>query len=107
MVDINQLVAQAREMQNRVKLAQEELAKTDVSAEAGGGMVKITMSCVKEAKKVEVDKSLLKPEEKETLEDLLVAAFNNAKEKAEEIATATMEEATSGMQLPNGVDLPV
>ncbi|MDR2098871.1 MAG: YbaB/EbfC family nucleoid-associated protein, partial [Rickettsiales bacterium] len=86
MVDINQLVAQAREMQNRVKLAQEELAKTDVTGEAGGGLVKIMMTCVKETKKVAIDKSLLKADEKETLEDLLTAAFNNAKEKAEEIA---------------------
>ena len=107
MVNINELVAQAQAMQNKVKLAQAELAKQEVVGEAGGGLVKMTITCTKEARKCEIDASLLKVEEKETLEDLIVAAMNNAKELADEVATATMEEATSGLQLPEGVDLPM
>mgnify|MGYP004456448513 FL=1 len=107
MVNLNELVAQAQAMQNKVKLAQAELAKQEVIGKAGGGLVKITMTCTKEARKAEIDASLLKESEKETLEDLIVAAMNNAKEQADEISTATMEEATSGLQLPEGVDLPM
>ncbi len=107
MVNINELVAQAQAMQNKVKLAQAELAKQEVVGEAGGGLVKMTITCTKEARKCEIDAPLLKAEEKETLEDLIVAAMNNAKELADEVATATMEEATSGLQLPEGVDLPM
>ena len=107
MVNINELVAQAQAMQNKVKLAQAELAKQEVTGEAGNGLVKITITCTKESKKCEIDPSLLKSEEKETLEDLIVAAMNNAKDLADEISTATMEEATSGLKLPEGVDLPM
>jgi DNA-binding YbaB/EbfC family protein len=105
MVNLNELVAQAQAMQNKVRLAQAELAKQEVTGQAGGGMVKITITCTKEAKKCEIDPSVLN--DKETLEDLIVAAMNNAKELADEISTATMEEATSGLQLPEGVDLPM
>ena len=107
MVNINELVAQAQAMQNKVKIAQAELAKQEVVGEAGNGLVKMTITCTKETKKCEIDPSLLKAEEKENLEDLIVAAMNNAKEMADEIATATMEEATSGLQLPEGVNLPM
>ncbi len=107
MVNINDLVAQAQAMQAKVKLAQAELSKQEVTGEAGNGLVKITMTCTKETKKCEIDASLLKADEKETLEDLIVAAMNNTKELADEVATATMEEATSGLQLPEGVDLPM
>ena len=106
MVNINDLVAQAQAMQERVKVAQGALAEQTVTGSAGGGLVKMTMTCVKEAKNCEIDASLLKAGEKDNLQDLVVAAFNNAKEKAEEVATAVMEEATSGLQLPPGVDLP-
>lgn len=107
MVNLNDLVAQAQAMQNKVKIAQAELAKQEVVGQAGGGLVKITMTCTKNIHKCSIDKSLLKEEEKETLEDLIIAAYNNAKDQADEISTATMEEATSGLQLPEGVDLPM
>ena len=107
MVNINELVAQAQAMQNKVKIAQAELAKQEVVGEAGNGLVKMTITCTKETRKCEIDSSLLKAEEKENLEDLIVAAMNNAKEMADEIAAATMEEATSGLQLPEGVNLPM
>lgn len=107
MVNINELVAQAQAMQNKVKLAQAELSKQEVTGNAGNGLVKITMTCTKEPKKCEIDVSLLNADKKEDLEDLIVAAMTNAKDMADEISTATMEEATSGLQLPEGVDLPM
>ena len=107
MVNINELVAQAQAMQNKVKLAQSELAKQEVTGSANGGLVKVTMTCTKEPKRVEIDASLLSADKKEDLEDLLVVAMSDAKNMADEITTATMEEATSGLQLPEGVDLPM
>ena len=105
MVDIQELVRQAQEMQNKVRLAQDELSKITVEGTAGGGLVKVTMTCLKKVLKVEIDPSCLV--NKSELEDLLVAAFNNGKEKAEEVSTATMEEATNGLELPAGLDVPM
>ncbi|MDR3126233.1 MAG: YbaB/EbfC family nucleoid-associated protein [Rickettsiales bacterium] len=101
MVDINTLVRQAKEMQNRVRIAQEELAKVEIEGEAGGGLVKVTMTGAKAVRRVAIDDKTM--DDKDTLEDLLAAAFNNAKDRADEIATATMEEATGGMDLPAGL----
>jgi DNA-binding YbaB/EbfC family protein len=101
MVDINTLVRQAKEMQNRVRIAQEELAKVEIEGEAGGGMVKVAMTGAKVVRRVSIDDKALG--DKTTLEDLVAAAFNNAKDKADEVATATMEEATGGMDLPAGL----
>jgi len=105
MVDIQELVRQAQEMQNKVRLAQDELGKITVEGTAGGGLVKVTMTCLKKVIKVAIDPSTLT--NKSELEDLLVAAFNNGKEKAEEVSTATMEEATNGLELPAGLDVPM
>ena len=107
MVNINELVAQAQAMQNKVKLAQAELAKQEVTGTANGGLVKVTITCTKEPKRVEIDPSLLSADKKEDLEGLLVVAMAEAKDMADEITTATMEEATSGLKLPEGVDLPM
>ena len=93
MVDINQLISQAKAMQEKVKIAQSELSKQEISAEAGNGLVKITMTCTKDIK--------------EDLEDLIVAAVQKAKDKAEDVATSALEEATAGLEMPSGMDLPV
>ncbi len=107
MVNINELVAQAQAMQTKVKLAQEELGKQEVTGTSGNGLVKITMTCTKEPKKCEIDASLLDKDKKEDLEDLIIAAILNAKNNADEISTATMEDATSGLQLPPGMNFPM
>lgn len=107
MVNLNELVAQAQTMQAKVKLAQGELEKQIVSGISGGGLVKITMTCTKEPKTCEINPYLLDPKKKEDLEDLIVAAFLNAKQNADEISLATMEDATEGLQLPPGVELPL
>ena len=101
MVDINALVRQAQEMQNKVKIAQEELAKTEVEGEAGGGMVRVSMTATKVALRVQIADAAMS--DKAVLEDLIVAAFNNAKDIADEVATSTMEAATGGMELPSGL----
>ena len=102
MVDLNELVRQAKEMQEKVKLAQEELANIDVEGASGGGLVRIVMSALRSVRRVSIDPSLMAGK-REDLEDLLVAAFNNAKDRAEEISASTMEEATNGLKLPGGL----
>ena len=93
------LLAQAQKMQKNVERAQAELANIEVTGEAGAGMVKITVTCKHEAKRVEIDPSLLSGSEddKEMLEDLIAAAINDAAHKAEAAAQQKMREATAGM----------
>ena len=107
MVDINQLISQAKAMQEKVKIAQSELAKQEITAESGNGLVKITMTCTKDIKGCVIDESLLSKDKKEDLEDLIVAAVQKAKDKAEDVATSALEEATAGLDIPSGMDLPV
>ena len=101
-MDIQGLMRQAQEMQKKMQKAQAELANTEYTAEAGGGMVKAIVSGDGVAKKFEIDPSLLIEDEKEILEDLLVAAFNNAKKKADEEGANSLKNATGGMPLPPG-----
>ncbi|MDR0367414.1 MAG: YbaB/EbfC family nucleoid-associated protein [Rickettsiales bacterium] len=103
MNQLDELVKQAKAMQDKVRIAQDELAKIEVDGQSGGGLVKITMTCLKAARRASIDASLLSAGNKENLEDLVVAAFNDAKARADEISTATMEEATNGLKLPAGV----
>lgn len=101
-MDIQGLMRQAQQMQKKMQEAQEALADKIFEGEAGGGMVKAQVSGDGIAKKFEIDPSLLEEDEKEILEDLLVAAFNNAKKKADEESADTMKGATGGMPLPPG-----
>lgn len=100
-MDIQGLMRQAQEMQKKMQKAQEELANNTYEAEAGGGMVKAIVTGDGLAKKFDIDPSLLE-DDKEILEDLLVAAFNNAKKKADEEGASAMKGATGGMPLPPG-----
>ena len=100
------LMKQAQQMQDNIKKAQEELAFIDVQGESGSGLVKVTMTCKHEVKRVEIDPSLL-ADDKDMLEDLVAAAFNAALRKAEETTEAKMGKLTAGMPgLPGGVKLP-
>jgi DNA-binding YbaB/EbfC family protein len=100
------LMKQAQAMQDNLKKAQEELALIEVSAEAGAGLVKVTMTCKHEVKRVEIDPSLL-ADDKDLLEDLVAAAFNAALRKAEETSEAKMGKITAGMPgLPGGMKMP-
>ena len=105
MKNIGELMQQVQKMQERMQRLQEELAQATVTGEAGGGMVRVTMTGKGEIRNVSIDESLLKPEEKEILEDLIVAALNQAKERMEALVAEKMKEATGGLPLPPGFSL--
>ena len=100
------LMKQAQAMQESVKKAQDELAFVEVTADAGAGLVKVTMTCKHEIKRIEIDPSLL-ADDKDMLEDLVAAAFNAALRKAEEVSAERMGKLTAGMPaLPGGMKMP-
>lgn len=99
------LMQQAQKMQEEMKKAQEATAKLEVVGEAGGGMVKVTMTGRHEARRVEIDRSLLN-EDPEMAEDLLVAAINDAVNKISDASTDTLSDIASGLKLPPGFKLP-
>ena len=82
MNNFNDMMKKAQEMQKKMQEIQESLASLEVEGTAGGGMVKIVMNCKNEVKKIELDPSIIKQEEKQMMEDLIVAALNDAKNKA-------------------------
>ncbi|HBT33045.1 MAG TPA: YbaB/EbfC family nucleoid-associated protein [Pusillimonas sp.] len=99
------LMRQAQQMQENMKKAQEELANVVVEGAAGGGLVKVSMSCRHDVKRITIDPSLLE-DDKEMLEDLVAAAFNDALRKAETASQEKMSSVTAGMPLPPGMKLP-
>ena len=102
---IGQLMKQAQEMQANMKQAQEEMAAITVTGESGAGMVRITMSCQHQVKTVEIDDELV-GDDKEMLEDLIVAAFNDSIRKVEKTVQEKFSGMASGMGLPPGMTLP-
>lgn len=92
-------------MQENMKKAQEALAEVIVEGASGGGLVKISMTCRNDVKRVTIDPSLLE-EDKDMLEDLVAAAFNDALRKAETTAQEKMSSVTAGLPLPPGMKLP-
>ncbi|HWH42500.1 MAG TPA: YbaB/EbfC family nucleoid-associated protein [Usitatibacter sp.] len=99
------LMKQAQQMQENMRKAQEELANIDVEGQSGAGLVKVTMSCKFKVKKVAIDASLV-GEDKDMLEDLVMAAMNDAVAKAEATTQAKMAGFTAGLNLPPGMGLP-
>ena len=102
---LGDLLKKAQRMQEDLKAAQERLAQEEVVGEAGGGMVKVTMNGRHEARRVEIDPSLL-GDDKEMLEDLIVAAFNAASARVGEKMQENMAEITAGLPMPPGFKLP-
>ncbi|MBT8090188.1 MAG: YbaB/EbfC family nucleoid-associated protein [Gammaproteobacteria bacterium] len=102
---IGQLMKQAQQMQADMKKAQEEMASISVTGESGAGMVRITMTCQHQVQAVNIDDSLL-DDDKEMLEDLITAAFNDAIRKVEKTVQEKFSGMTAGMQLPPGMKLP-
>ena len=102
---IGQLMKRAQQMQEKMQKAQEELQNIIVHGESGGGMVKISITCKNEIKKIDIDDSLFS-EERDMLEDLLIAAFNDAIRKADKKTQESMSGMTSGLNLPPGMKLP-
>ena len=99
------LMKQAQAMQDNLKRAQEELATIEVEGQSGAGLVKVTMTCKHDVKRIQIDPSLL-ADDKDMLEDLVAAAFNDAVRKAEATAQEKMSGMTSGLPLPPGFKLP-
>ena len=99
------LMKQAQAMQDNMKKAQEQLASIEVEGQAGAGMVKVVMTCKNDVKRVTIDPSLL-GDDKDMLEDLVAAAFNDAVRKAEATTSEKMAGMTAGLPLPPGFKLP-
>ena len=106
MADFMGLMKQAAQLQSKMQALQEELDQIEVEGSAGGGMVSVKLSAKGDLKGVKVDDSLLKPSEKEILEDLLVAAHADARRKAEAELQEKMKSLTGGLQLPPGMPNP-
>lgn len=105
MMNMQGLMKQAQMMQKKMEEAQEKLAQSEVTGVSGGGMVKVTVTGKMATKKVEIDKSLLNPEECDILEDLIVAACNDAQSKAESMMNEGLKDVTGGLNL-GGLKLP-
>ena len=99
------LMKQAQQMQENMKKAQEELAKVEVEGQSGAGLVKVVMTCRNVVRKVAIDPTLL-TEDKDMLEDLVMAAMNDAVAKAEAATQARMAGFAAGLNLPPGMNLP-
>jgi DNA-binding YbaB/EbfC family protein len=104
--DLMGMMKQAKELQARMEAMQEEVAGLEVEGSAGGGYVKVTMNGKGVMKSIRIDPSLMKPEEAEIVEDLIVTACNDARAKAEAKLADKMREMTGGLQLPPGMKLP-
>ena len=99
------LMQQAQKMQENMKRVQDELATTEVEGQSGAGMVKVTMTCKHDVRQVAIDPSLV-GDDKDMLEDLVAAAFNDAVRRAEEVSQQKMASVAAGMPLPPGFKLP-
>ncbi len=98
--NIQNLLKQAQKMQKKLVEAQEELAEKTVEASAGGGMVTVVMNGKQEVISLNIEKEVVDPDDVEMLEDLIIAAVNEAKEKAEEMAKEEMSKLTGGLKIP-------
>ena len=105
MKDLMGVMKQVGEMQARMQQMQEELAALEIEGQAGAGLVKVTLTGKGDMKKVQIDSSLMKQDETEILEDLIVAATHDAKAKVEAQLQAKMQEMTGGLPLPPGLNL--
>ena len=103
--NIAQLMQQAQKMQENMQRMQDELGATEVEGQSGAGLVKIVLTCKYQARRVAIDPSLL-GEDRDMLEDLVAAAFNDAARKADEVTKQKMGSLTTGLPLPPGFKLP-
>ncbi len=99
------LMKQAQAMQENLKRAQDELALVEVEGQSGAGLVKVVMTCKHDVKRIAIDPSLL-ADDKDMLEDLVAAAFNDGVRRAEELSAERMGKLTAGLQLPPGMKMP-
>lgn len=105
-MNIQQIMKQAQAMQKKMEEMQKQLALKEAEGKSGGGLVKVVVTGKSEMKKIEIDAELLKPEEKEVLQDLIIAAYNDAKNKVEDEFNSAMGGLANEMGLPPGFKLP-
>jgi hypothetical protein len=105
MADFLGMMKQAAQLQSKMQAMQEELGNVEVEGSSGGGLVSVRMTAKMEVKAVKIDPSLIKPEESEILEDLLVTALGDARRKAELAMQEKMQSLTGGLGLPPGLGL--
>ncbi|MCX5496336.1 YbaB/EbfC family nucleoid-associated protein [Kaistia dalseonensis] len=106
MRDIMGMMSKAKELQSRMQEMQEQVSQIEVEGAAGAGLVKLVVTAKGDLKSLTIDPSLLKPEEAEILEDLIVAAHADARAKSEKIMAEKMQALTGGLGLPPGLKLP-
>jgi nucleoid-associated protein EbfC len=106
MKNIGQLMKQAQAMQEKMAEMQAQLESMEMTGVAGAGLVELTLNGKSDMKKIKIDKSLLDPAEAEVLEDLIVAAFADARRKVSEYAEEEMQKLTGGLALPGGLKFP-
>lgn len=106
MKDLLGLMSKAKEMQAKMQAMQEEMTSLEATGQSGGGLVTVVLSGKFEVKSLKIDPSLVKEGEGEILEDLVLAAFNDAKAKVEQAIQQKTQEMTSGLGLPPGLKLP-
>ena len=104
--NFNDMMKKAQEMQKKMQEMQNSLSNLEVEGTSGGGMVKVIMNCKNEVKKIDVDPSIIKQDDKTMMEDLIVAALNDAKSKAEEKSQDEMKKLTGVLGLPPGMKMP-
>jgi DNA-binding YbaB/EbfC family protein len=103
--DLGGLMAQAQAVQQKVQELQAQLERLEIVGNAGAGMVKVTVNGKGETRRIDIDRSLLKPEDKGVVEDLVVAACNDARAKVEQTVQEQMRSITGGLPLPPGFKL--
>ncbi len=106
MKNLGQLMKQAQAMQAKMAEMQAQLEAVEMTGVAGGGMVQLVLNGKGDVKRVKIDKAVVDPAEVEVLEDLIVAAFNDARQKVNAHAESEMHKLTGGLQLPGGMKLP-
>ena len=106
MKDLLGLMGKAKEMQAKFQAMQEEVATLEATGQAGGGLVSVTLTGKFEMKALKIDPSLIKADEAEILEDLILAAYNDAKNKVEQVMQEKTKALTAGLPLPPGMILP-
>lgn len=106
MKNLGNLMKQAQQMQSKMAEMQAKLGDLEVTGAAGGGMLQVTLNGKFELRKIKIDKALVDPNDVEVLEDLILAAFNDAKVKAEAAMQDEMSKITGGLNLPPGMKLP-
>ena len=106
MTNINNMMKQAQELQKKMSEAQKKVEELEAEGTSGGGLIKVTIDGKNLVKSVSIDESLISKDEVEILEDLIVAAFNDGKEKIQRKIADEMSAVTGGLQLPPGFKMP-